>query len=109
MANKNKQPEMKPTQWKEGEDYLWKSLGIEQERAEELEYRFRLILHDATKPLKNTEDGPTSDVIIKLFLALATTQEELILCAYVAGTKIPEIYNIHEEEWEEYDEEEDYL
>jgi hypothetical protein len=99
---------MKPIHWKEGEDYLWKSLEIEEERAEELEHRFRLILHDAIRPLKKDEEGPKSDVIIKLFLALAKTQEELILCAYVAGTKIPEIYSTEDEyEFDEWDEEED--
>ena len=103
----NKPETMKPVKWKEGEDFLWKSLGIPQERAEELEYRFKLIIHDAIKPLKNTEDGPTSDTIIKLFLALANNQEELILCAYVAGTKIPEIYSTDDEledYWDEIDE-----
>jgi hypothetical protein len=100
---------MKPIKWKEGEDYLWKSLGIEQERAEEIEYRIKLILHDAVRPVKDPEDSPGSDVIIKLFLALAQNQEELILCAYLAGTQIPKIYNTEEDEYEfdEWDEEED--
>lgn len=93
---------MKPIKWKEGEDYLWKSLGIEEERAEELEHRFKLILREAMRPVKKGEQSPTSDVIIKMFIALAKTQEELILCSFVAGSHVNNLFDDEDEDYEEF-------
>ena len=79
------------TQFKDGCDTIPEALGIPEDRIEELEFRFNLIMHEYFKPTKDQMLPPT-DQILKLYIALAENQQELILCAYFAGMKIEEIF-----------------
>ncbi len=83
--------------WIEGQESLFQSLGIPDERASELDYRLRLIIHEVTKPVKKEEDVPDSATFIKMCLALADNQAELIFCSYVAGQKVAELYDYEED------------
>jgi hypothetical protein len=101
---------MKPIIFKDGCDTLAEALGITKDREDELAYRLNLIIHDFTRPKRKSDkddDNYGSDKLIKLFVAVAETEEERIWCAYNAGNKVPEMYNTDEYEFDEWDEEED--
>lgn len=87
-------------------EYIWSALGIKQIRAEELDYRLNLIIHEIQKPLRKNETMTDSIGFIKLCLALAETEQELAFCAYVAGVGVASIYQVDEEE--EYNDDEDW-
>ncbi len=72
-------------------DYVWEALVIPKERADELDFRFQGILHDFFRPTKN-KYLPSTDQILKLFIALAENEQELVYCAYMAGMKVEEIF-----------------
>lgn len=82
---------MKPIQYKDGTDYIYKALRITKERSEELDYRCSLILHEYFRPTKNGSLPPT-DRILKLYIQLAENEQELIYLAYFAGMKVEEIF-----------------
>ena len=82
---------MKGTKFLNDKDTVWQALAIPKKRVEEIEFRFQIILHDFFKPTKS-KYLPCSDQIIKLFIALAENEQELIYCAYMAGMKIEEIF-----------------
>lgn len=79
-------------------DYVWQSLGISEKRADDLNYRMQLIIHDCTRPVKKGEQSPGSDVLVKLFLALAEDTQELAFVAYSAGTAVPQIFDTEEDD-----------
>jgi len=89
--------------FKDGCENLWESLGIPEERANDLDFRLRLIIHEVTKPVRHDkgEQHPESDEFIKLCIALAENEQELIFCSYIAGLKVPEIYHTEEDFYEE--------
>lgn len=72
------------------------SLGISEERMEELSYRMDLIVHEFNKPLRKGEKGPHTGVIHKLFLALAEDVQEVALVSFFAGFKVQELFAIEE-------------
>jgi len=93
---------MEPIKWKDDCEFVWQALGLEESRSDELEYRMKLILHETFKPLRKGEEYPNSDIILKLFIALAENHIELIYCSYLAGTKISDYYETNEPEfWDE--------
>lgn len=96
--------------FKDGCENLWESLGIEKDRADDLYYRLNLIIHEVTKPVRHDkgEEHPGSDQFIKLCIALAQTDQELVFCSYVAGLKVKDLYNTEDEE-EYYDDEESHF
>lgn len=82
---------MKGIKFLNDKDTIWEALAIPKERADEIDFRFQVILHDFFKPTKS-EYLPSTDQIIKLFIALAQNEQELIYCAYMAGMKVEEIF-----------------
>ena len=91
-------------QFKTGCDDLYQALGIPEDRAEELTYRMKCIIHEVTRPTKGNEEGPTSDVMLKMFIALAENQQELIMCSYMAGFKTPDVFDLYDLDEEDFDE-----
>lgn len=89
--------------FKDNCDFLFEALGISEERYDELEHRIMLIVHEYMRPLKKHEVSQPSDQILKLCIALAENQQELILCAYAAGMKVEEIFgsDFFDEQFEE--------
>lgn len=72
-------------------DTIGASLGIPQKRQNKLFHRMALVLHELFRP---TEDGVINwreTQIMTLFLALAETEEERLLCAYMAGRYCEEL------------------
>lgn len=98
---------MKPIKWKDGCESLYQSLGITQDRADELDFRLRSVIHEVQRPVKKGQESPGSDTFIKMCIALAETEEERIFCAYVAGGQVPRLYD--EDEFEEYEDEDDHF
>ena len=89
--------------FKDGCDNLLEALGIDKKRGEELQYRLAVIVHEITKPLRQNEKSPESDQLVKLCIALAENEQELVFCAYIAGMKVNDLFDIDEEEYEEDD------
>jgi hypothetical protein len=85
---------MKPIKWKSGCNNIPESLDIPQKRIDELEYRLQLICHEMNKPVRKDEESPTSDTFIKMCVALAENEQELVFCAFVAGTQVENIFDI---------------
>jgi hypothetical protein len=77
--------------FKKDAEYTHDLLGLTEERAEELNFRFNLILHEFLRP---TREGflPPIGNILKLFVALAENEQELVYCAYYAGMKVEELF-----------------
>lgn len=92
--------------FKDGCDSVPESLGIPTDRAADLAYRLELIIHEVQKPVRHDkgEEHPNSDQFIKLCIALAENDQELVFCSYVAGLKVKDIYA----DEEEYEEDEDW-
>lgn len=84
--------------FKDGCENLWQALGIQQKRADELEYRFALIIHDVTKPRRVDDEGPDSGQFVKLCASLAENEQELVFCSYMAGMKVAELFETEDEE-----------
>lgn len=98
---------MNTIKWKDGCDSLYKSLRIPQKRADDLDYRLQLIIHEVNKPVRKGESTPSSDVFIKMCIALAENEQELVFCAYVAGISVNTIYGDNEIMDESYEEEDE--
>lgn len=63
--------------YKNGTTSVDEALGIPQERVDELEYRFRVIVHEFFRPTKD-EYLPSTDQILKSYIALAENEQELV-------------------------------
>jgi len=94
---------MKPIKWIESCEHLGQSLGLDEERSDELYYRIRLIVHEATRPLKKGEEPMDSGTFVKMCIAIAKTEAELAFCSYIAGMHVAKLWDT--EEYAEYEEE----
>lgn len=95
---------MKDIKFRDGKDFIYEALGIPKERASNLEYRMALIIHEIFRPTKTGTFTWTDAQILKLFLALAETDEERVLCSYCAGRKAEELasqYDLPQEDFED--------
>jgi len=88
---------MEPIQWKDGCDYVWQNLGLSQDRVQELGHRMDLIVHELARPVRNPEEAPDTSQILKLFVALAENQQELVFCAYIGGMEMRQLYDEDED------------
>lgn len=82
---------MKDILIKNNVDTIWEAFGIAPKRAKKLQHRMDLAIHNLFTP---TEDGLIRwrDIdIVKLFLALAETDEERVVLSYFAGIHCVEI------------------
>jgi hypothetical protein len=92
---------MNKIKWKENGKHIADNLHIPEKRKEELEYRLSLICHEMEKPVRKGQQSPTSDIFIKLCIALAENEQELIFCSYIAGNCVERIFDISEDVYEE--------
>lgn len=92
---------MKPIKWIEDQENLGRSLGLTQDRTEELEYRIRLIVHEVTRPLRKGEESIDSGTFFKMCIALANTESELSFCSYLAGIHVAKLWDMEDAEYEE--------
>lgn len=44
--------------FKDGCETLYESLGIDKKRADDLDYRLRLIIHEMTRPFRDNSEAP---------------------------------------------------
>lgn len=72
-------------QYKQGCDTITEALGISQGRADELQFRTDLIVHELFRPTKSGLIKVDSDTIIKQFLSLAENHAESLWLAFCAG------------------------
>lgn len=79
---------MKDILFKDGCEYFYESIGIPEERALELDYRVRLIMHELSKPTRDGVVQYRDSQIVKLFLALGETEEERIFLSFIAGRQV---------------------
>lgn len=77
---------MKGISYKEDADSIDEALQIPRERVDEFNYRCSVIVHDYFRPTKEGVLPPT-DQILKLYIALAENEQELVYLAYMAGCR----------------------
>lgn len=79
---------MKEISWKDGQDALWKTLGIPESRAKKLLFRMERTDYDFFAPQEDEEATWSEDEFLKLFVALAENPQELIFVSFMAGKRI---------------------
>lgn len=78
--------------FKSGCDTIPDCLGISEKRAQDLIFRGQEILHNFFKPTKDDFLPPTDD-ILKMYIALAENNQELVFCSFLAGAEILQVNN----------------
>lgn len=79
---------MKDISWKDGEDTLFKTLGIPEARAKKLLFRMERTDYDFFAPEEDEEATWSEAELLKLFVALAENPQELILVSYICGKRV---------------------
>ena len=95
---------MKNIYWKDGEDEIYMCLGIPESRSKKMLHRMHLIMHNLNTPHENPEENIIQYAdIVKLFIAIAQNEQELIYCSFMAGRIIGEMQaeDYFDEQWEE--------
>lgn len=78
---------MKDILFKNNSETVFGAIGITEERSNYLYYRMECIIHDMFRPTPTGHIEWKDTDIIKLFIALAETDEERILLSYYAGRR----------------------
>ena len=83
---------MKNLHWEDSKGALDESLGITKERFNEINFLNKTAIHNLRTPVRDKESNFTAANIVKAFLDIAETTEEVALQGYLARKTI-ELYS----------------